>query len=366
MSSVVSSKTIDNSGFEDQVQIIIEDYEVVDVKAEDGTELLPSYTFKDDTNTGIYRLGADNVGITTGGVRAMNFSGSVVSSNNEFRIEYLSGNPQLCFENTTGTGEANMYVDSNDDFFIQNSKVFKYINLLTSNAGRVQVKPYLPTITNVDFCVLNGNTVDYDPIFEANESNIRSRVIHNFANGSAGSPSLTFNSFPTNGMYSTASSLLGFSVGGVDKFNINTSTNSLVTSTANMLTSSNYLIDNQNGESLSLSDSNSNISITAGGSERLTVGSTLSVKDNVNVAVDLSGSTTAVGGKASLSGGTVSISNNNITTSSHVILNYENNVALSNPGHLFINGIIANTSFNINSTNASDNGKITYMIINNN
>ena len=45
------------------------------IKAADGTAPAPSYTFENDTNTGLYRVGNDVLGITTAGVHAAQFLG---------------------------------------------------------------------------------------------------------------------------------------------------------------------------------------------------------------------------------------------------------------------------------------------------
>lgn len=42
----------------------------------DGTAALPAWTFKGDENTGVYRVGADSLGISTGGVKRVTFDSS--------------------------------------------------------------------------------------------------------------------------------------------------------------------------------------------------------------------------------------------------------------------------------------------------
>lgn len=44
------------------------------LKAADGTVLLPGITFKDDLDSGLYRIGADNVGFSVGGVKIGDWS----------------------------------------------------------------------------------------------------------------------------------------------------------------------------------------------------------------------------------------------------------------------------------------------------
>ena len=67
MSSVITSKTIDNSGFQDQVETIIEDYELTDLHVEDGSVTSPSISFTNDKDTGLYRPADNNIGFSTAG-----------------------------------------------------------------------------------------------------------------------------------------------------------------------------------------------------------------------------------------------------------------------------------------------------------
>ena len=50
-----------------------------------GSALLPTYSFSVDTNTGIYRAGADEVNISLGGTRLFDFQKSVTSAKLQFR-----------------------------------------------------------------------------------------------------------------------------------------------------------------------------------------------------------------------------------------------------------------------------------------
>ena len=49
------------------------------LKTLDGTVSAPAYTFEDDGNTGIYRVGADNVGLALGGVKYVDYSTNIAS-----------------------------------------------------------------------------------------------------------------------------------------------------------------------------------------------------------------------------------------------------------------------------------------------
>jgi len=61
--TIILNKTIDNDSVED----IIENYTFVTVSLEDGTASTPSIHFKNDTNTGIFSSGGDEIGFSAGG-----------------------------------------------------------------------------------------------------------------------------------------------------------------------------------------------------------------------------------------------------------------------------------------------------------
>jgi len=73
-----------------------------ELKASDGTVLLPSITFSNDTDTGIYRIGTNNIGIAVGGVKALdvNSSGAVTMPKQSAAIAYLSSNQENINDNT--------------------------------------------------------------------------------------------------------------------------------------------------------------------------------------------------------------------------------------------------------------------------
>jgi len=184
----------------------------------------PAISFTGDPNTGMYRLSADHMGVAAGGVRKMSFSGSVNSSNQKLKVDYLAGGPQLCIENASLSDESRMYCDSNDDLFIENSLVFKNIYMQTSNAGQFHVRPALPTTTNIDLCVEIGDGgTGYTPLFEVDESAIRSRTNHLFLNGSESTPSISFNNDPNSGVYSVGADQVGIATGGTLRMDVSTS-----------------------------------------------------------------------------------------------------------------------------------------------
>jgi len=91
------------------------------ISAAGGTSLLPSYTFTDDPNTGIYRPSADALGFATGGIRRLSFSGADWNFNNTNLTaigsvslnNMLSLTTEISTPSTPSTGGA-IFLDSAD------------------------------------------------------------------------------------------------------------------------------------------------------------------------------------------------------------------------------------------------------------
>ena len=91
------------------------------LKVEDGTASLPSHSFVDDTDTGMYRYGANNIGFAAGGVRTMVCDvaadgttagiavGSQIGINNSYPLAVgynLNGTMGIDIRNDNGTANA--------------------------------------------------------------------------------------------------------------------------------------------------------------------------------------------------------------------------------------------------------------------
>lgn len=72
---------------------------------EDGTVALPSLSFEGDQNTGLYRIGADSIGVTTGGVLRLTIDANSSSSAAPFRApDGSNAAPSYSFTSNTDTG----------------------------------------------------------------------------------------------------------------------------------------------------------------------------------------------------------------------------------------------------------------------
>ena len=80
-------------------------YSVPPFLSEGGSATAPAYSFNGDANTGIYRVGADQLGISTGGTLRVDVSTTAVTSTLPIFIPTGSaGAPGLAFSGDTDTG----------------------------------------------------------------------------------------------------------------------------------------------------------------------------------------------------------------------------------------------------------------------
>ncbi len=96
------------------------------VLPDDGTAALPSYTFNDDADTGIYRLGANNIGFTSGGTLVLDVSASELDLNNALSIVNID-DTNSDFGSYTVSFDAGSLDDAND-LSVTHSLGSKYVN----------------------------------------------------------------------------------------------------------------------------------------------------------------------------------------------------------------------------------------------
>lgn len=272
----------------------------------DGLESTPSLTWENDLDSGIFRIGADNVGISTGGTNRFDIDNNSInaslpilaplgstnapgysffndsntgmfSSGGNILDWTLGGSTKLTLRGTDfritngitadfqrfngGFGQHCIYSDTVDNFDF-------HMNSQTGN-GRLNMRTYKFLIRNITtqtdaFAIRSDDELtDYYNI-DTTGLIITSACVNHGPNGTALLPSYTFENFPTNGMYSTASSLLLFSVAGVLKMSLDTSTDSLVLSTQNILGPTDLNITNQLGEEITFNGVNETVDIRCG------------------------------------------------------------------------------------------------------
>ena len=141
---------------------------------QNGTALLPAYSFSGDPNTGAYNVGADDWGVATGGTLRFDISTTAVTST----LPHL---------NAAGSNTAPAYSFSGDP-----------------NTGAYSVGAD-------DWGVTTGGTLRFDISTTA----ITSTLPFRGANGTAGAPQYSFTNSTDAGMYRVGADTLGFSTAGV-------------------------------------------------------------------------------------------------------------------------------------------------------
>jgi hypothetical protein len=215
---------------------------------DNGTALVPSIAFTSDTNTGLYKIGADQIGITTNGTLNFSFgssqnetkqiilfpNGSVSAPTFAFSVSnttgiYSSGSNVIDF--TTGSAQrlslsSTVMTVTNDDIsgnqfqIIGRTLATKKIMLgynTTSNFGKIEVTASTPL--HIEASSLNPNTTNTIGLGTASlkwsDSYINKIYI---ADGSAVAPGLTFSSDTNTGLYSSAADQLSVSIGGTHAY----------------------------------------------------------------------------------------------------------------------------------------------------
>ena len=146
-----------------------------------GTAAAPAFEFTGDTNTGIYSVGADDIGISTGGTLRFDISTTAVTSTLPFLgAAGTAGAPQYSYSADTNTGAYSVGAD--------------------------------------DWGVSTGGTLRFDISTTA----ITSTIPHLNAAGTAGAPAFSFSADTNTGVYSVGADDIGIATGGTLRFDIST------------------------------------------------------------------------------------------------------------------------------------------------
>lgn len=232
----------------------------------DGSVTNPSIAFQSDTNTGIYRLGEDDLGITTGGITRMALNGSSIQTGTITNPLPVVINGSLSLQSVTLTNNPNNYQWNTltyDSYILDTSSGI--INILLNNTGTENIgrtiRFYKNNTANLvqffgsglgnvrlsgDFgsVTANNSLMSGTPtnlsrlwLFEITRDSTTSYLLNTIAlhnntnsfiegnvfragNGAAGTPSFSFTGDSDTGMYfesSAGSERLRFSINGNDR-----------------------------------------------------------------------------------------------------------------------------------------------------
>jgi len=214
-----------NSGL---TSIASTDVDLTRCRADPGSASLPSWSFKADTDTGMYNSAVNEIAFATGGAKkcSITSSGSVV-------VEYVSGGAQYGFKRSDGFTAATMYFDSLN---------YLYISNISGNRGLILQTNTTSGTNGIQFNDLNGPTTwFYSNIGTTSISSTTTEMqTARLAAGSATVPSLSFIADTDTGIYNGAANELSFAIGGVESYLFDST--SLSIKTTGTLTNPNLIL----------------------------------------------------------------------------------------------------------------------------
>ena len=197
----------------------------------DGSAAFPTIYFGDDDNTGFYRAGSNNIGITTGGNNRVDVNDSRVLISNKLYInDGSAASPTLAFNGDDNTGifsesdnQINITTAGVSRFDINTARVHTELPLYISNGTSSNPALVFNDDTDTGFYRNGANNIGIST-GGSNRLDISNDKV-NISNkltlpaGSVGSPSLSFNDEDT-GIYSVGNNNLSISTGGVNRMSI--------------------------------------------------------------------------------------------------------------------------------------------------
>lgn len=236
----------------------------------DGTESLPSYTFQSDNASGMYRIGANQIGWTTTGQAKMQLAGTALGLRSDGLFYWNSGAINSGGDLFIARDAANTLAQRNST----NAQTFRIYNTFTdaSNYERITLKwltnnSYLINENagtglstrslhiwagsgangvylgaGADYWQFNGAS-HFNPVNDASSdlgsSSLRPRDIYSSrqflaGDGSVSTPSISFGSQTNTGLFINAANQLGISSNGVGVFGTNGTAQVLLPNTASI------------------------------------------------------------------------------------------------------------------------------------
>jgi hypothetical protein len=191
----------------------------------DGVVATPSLTFAADTNTGLYRVSADNMGVAIGGINTVQF----IPTANQFLVQVQSldgtvGVPAYSFFSDPDTG---VYRDSVNDlkFATGGTRAFALDSNqnIRGNDGTAAL-PYYSFFSDSNTGLYRVGADNFAAT--AGGSVVQQWVLNGataqslFSDGTAGIPGLSFGSDTDTGIYRSSANVLSISTAGSDKLDI--------------------------------------------------------------------------------------------------------------------------------------------------
>jgi hypothetical protein len=195
----------------------------------DGSNLSASHGFINQSNVGLYRIGASQLGISVGGVKQLDLSTTLALFTNPLQVPSGSVGTTAVQVGATNVG---LYSSAVNTLNVSTNGVNRLgidTSTITSTLP-IQV-PSTSTIANCGLQVGLANTgLQYNAgvlyfglggtiMMRYQAAQIYSSTPHNFTNGSAAAPAICAGSYQTTGLYWTAGPVLNITTGGTQRCN---------------------------------------------------------------------------------------------------------------------------------------------------
>jgi hypothetical protein len=176
----------------------------------DGTVSLPSITFDQDLNTGIYRIGADNIGVATNGAKVLDVATTGLTVTGSVSVSNAAG-PTVLDEAATSTNPTLIPDKAETDTGIGWASDTLHVVLGGANAYAMAAASLSPGVTNAatlgtsslmwgDLFLASGGVINFD------NSNVT--ITHGAGTLSVAGPIVTFDS----GLVLTKAAIEGFRI----------------------------------------------------------------------------------------------------------------------------------------------------------
>jgi len=195
----------------------------------DGANVSPSQSFILDSNTGVYRIASDQLGLACGGIKQLDLSTTLALFTNPIQVPSGSVGTNAVQVGATNVG---LYSSAVNTLNVSTNGVNRLgidTSTITSTLP-IQV-PSTTTITNCGLQVGLANTgLQYNAgvlyfglggtqMMRYQAAQIYSSTVHNFTNGSQTTPSVCATSYQTTGLFWSAGPVLNITTGGTQRCN---------------------------------------------------------------------------------------------------------------------------------------------------
>jgi elongation factor P hydroxylase len=192
----------------------------------DGSATTPAYSFLGDNNTGLYRIGADQLGFSTGGTLRLSLTtSSLTNTLPYYAADGTNSAPSYTFTTDTNTG---MYRHSSDvigfaangnsRFFVSNTYVEANVPFIAQNGSALAPSYSFTSDLNTGMYNIGADQLGISTggtlRLTLDTSAVTSTLRYIAPAGSGGSPSFSFAGSLTTGLFIPSTNQLGFTVNG--------------------------------------------------------------------------------------------------------------------------------------------------------